>query len=145
MLLQTEQVQIPQPVLIGEVLQPYDLLCGLLLDLLQQLHMFPELGPPNRDTVVQMGHHQALEAPYSCCWMPLPSAHYGHHFFLSSVFTHVPYISPKDRCSSGLSANATHVSLGNQIIVYTNQIIYYKTMFVASISGNYDTLCYNKT
>jgi len=54
--LQAEQgQQLPQPVLIGEMLQPSNLLHGPLLDLIQQLHVFLVLGAPGLDTVLQMG------------------------------------------------------------------------------------------
>ena len=43
-LLQAEKPQLSQPVLIGEVLQPCDHLCGPPLDLLQHLHVLPVLG-----------------------------------------------------------------------------------------------------
>ena len=52
--LQADQAQIPQLVFIGKVLQPFSYLCGLPLDLLQQLHIFPVLGAPGLDTVLQM-------------------------------------------------------------------------------------------
>ena len=45
-LLQAEQSQLPQPVFIGEVLQPSDHPHGSLLDSLQQLHIFLLLGAP---------------------------------------------------------------------------------------------------
>jgi len=43
--LQTEQPQFPQPVFIGEVLQPFDLPHELSLSVLQNLHIFLVLGP----------------------------------------------------------------------------------------------------
>ena len=57
-LLQAEQTQFPQPVFIVEVLQHSDNLCGPPLDPVQQLHIFPVLGDPNLDTVLQMGPHE---------------------------------------------------------------------------------------
>ncbi|KAK4829035.1 hypothetical protein QYF61_001840 [Mycteria americana] len=50
---QAEQPQLSQPVLIAEVLQPSDHLCGPPLDLLQQLHVFPVLRAPELDAVLQ--------------------------------------------------------------------------------------------
>ena len=50
--LQAAQAQLPQPVFIGEVLQPSDRLCGPPLDPLQQLHIFPVLGALDLDTVL---------------------------------------------------------------------------------------------
>jgi len=38
-----------------EVLQPSDHLSGPPLDPLQQLHILPMLGPPDLDTVLQVG------------------------------------------------------------------------------------------
>ena len=57
-LLQTEQAQLPQPVFVGEVLQPPDHLSGPPLDSLQQLPVFLVLGAPDLDTVLQMGPHE---------------------------------------------------------------------------------------
>jgi len=57
-LLHTEQPQFPQPVPVGEVLQPSDHLCGPPLDLLQQLHVLPVLGTPELNTVLQVGSHK---------------------------------------------------------------------------------------
>ena len=56
-LLPDEQAQLPQPVFVGNVLQPSDCLCDPLLDTLQQLHIFPVLGTPDLDAVLQMGPH----------------------------------------------------------------------------------------
>ena len=44
--LQAKQAKLPQPLFIGEVLQPTDHLCGPPLDLLQQLRTLPVLGAP---------------------------------------------------------------------------------------------------
>jgi len=57
-LLQAEQVQLPQPVFVGEVLQPSEHLCGPSLDLLLLLHIFPVLRAPGLDAVLQMGPHE---------------------------------------------------------------------------------------
>jgi len=43
-LLQAEQLQLSQPVLIGELFQPSEQFCGPPMDLLQQLHVLPVLG-----------------------------------------------------------------------------------------------------
>lgn len=51
--LQAEQMQLPQPGLTAEGLQPCDLFCGPTLDLLQWL--FPGLRTLELDTVLQMG------------------------------------------------------------------------------------------
>ena len=48
-LLQAEKPQLSQPVLIGEVPQPSDHLCGPPLDLLQQLDVLLLLGAPEWD------------------------------------------------------------------------------------------------
>jgi len=58
-LLQTEQPQLPQPVLIGEVLQPSDDLRGPPLDLFQHIHVLLVLGAPELDTVFQVGFHKS--------------------------------------------------------------------------------------
>ena len=57
-LLQAKQAKLPQPSLTGVVLQPSDNLCGLPLDLLQQLSTPPVLGAPGVVTVLQMGPHE---------------------------------------------------------------------------------------
>jgi len=46
-----------QPVIIGEVLQPSDCLCGPPLNLLQQLHVLLVLGTPELDRGLQVGSH----------------------------------------------------------------------------------------
>ena len=51
-LLQAEQAQLPQPVFVGEVLQPSDHLCVPPLDPLQQLPVFLVLGAPDLDAVL---------------------------------------------------------------------------------------------
>ena len=56
--LQAAQAQLPQPVFIGEVLQPSDHLCGPPLDPLQQLPVFLVQGAPDLDSVLQMGPHE---------------------------------------------------------------------------------------
>ena len=58
-LLQAEQAQLPQPVFAGEVLQPSEHLCGPPLDPLQQLPVLLVLGPPDLDTVLQMGPNES--------------------------------------------------------------------------------------
>ena len=57
--LQAEQPQLPQPVLIGEVLQPSDYLRCPPLDTLQHIHVLPMLGAPELDAVVQVGSHES--------------------------------------------------------------------------------------
>jgi len=57
-LLQAEQPHLSQPVLIGEVLQPSDHLCGPPLDLLQQLHVLLVLGSPELHAGLQVRSHQ---------------------------------------------------------------------------------------
>ncbi|KAK4822002.1 hypothetical protein QYF61_006616 [Mycteria americana] len=52
-LLCTEQPQLSQPVLIGELLQPSDHLRGPPLDLLQQVHVLLMLGAPELNAVLQ--------------------------------------------------------------------------------------------
>jgi len=72
-LLQAKQAQFPQPLLIGEVLQPSDHLSGPPLDPLQELHVLPVVGAPGPDTVLQMGPHKSRvegENP-----LPLPAGH----------------------------------------------------------------------
>ncbi|XP_032300907.1 transcription factor PU.1 isoform X1 [Coturnix japonica] len=54
---QAEQPQFLQPVFTGEMLQPLDL-HGPPLDPLQKLHIFPVLGTPDLDTVLQLGPHE---------------------------------------------------------------------------------------
>jgi len=58
LLLQAEQAQFPQPTFVKEVLQPSDHLCGLPLDPLLQLYIFPVWEAPDLDTVLQLGPHK---------------------------------------------------------------------------------------
>jgi len=58
-LLQAEQLQLSQPFLIAEVLQPSDHFCGPPLDLLQQVHVFPVLRAPELDAGLQVRSHQS--------------------------------------------------------------------------------------
>jgi len=58
-LLQAEQHQLFQPELTAEVLQPSDHFCGLPLDLLQQVHVFPVLRAPELDAGLQVESHQS--------------------------------------------------------------------------------------
>uniref|UniRef100_A0A669QPG5 ATP synthase subunit alpha n=2 Tax=Phasianidae TaxID=9005 RepID=A0A669QPG5_PHACC len=58
-LLQEKQAQLPQPFLVGEVLQPSDPLSGPPLDPLQEPHILPVMEAPGLDTVLQMGPHKS--------------------------------------------------------------------------------------
>jgi len=58
-LLQSEQPQLPQPVLVGEVLQPSDHLRGPPLDLLQHIHVLLMLGAPELDAGLQVGSQES--------------------------------------------------------------------------------------
>ncbi|KAK4811312.1 LOW QUALITY PROTEIN: hypothetical protein QYF61_024448 [Mycteria americana] len=58
-LLQAEQLQLSQPVLVGEVFQPSDHFRGPPLDPLQQLHVFRVLRAPELDAVLQVRSHQS--------------------------------------------------------------------------------------
>jgi len=58
--LQVDEPQLSQPILIEEVLQHSDHLCGPPLDLLQQLHVFLVLGAPELDAVLQVGSMQSV-------------------------------------------------------------------------------------
>ena len=53
-LLQAKLGQVHQPVLTGEVFQPFDHLHGHPLHLVQQLRILPALGAPGLDTALQM-------------------------------------------------------------------------------------------
>ena len=55
--LQAEQAQLPQPVFLGEVLQPSDHLFGPPLQP-QQLPVFLVLETPDLDAVLQMGPYK---------------------------------------------------------------------------------------
>ena len=57
-LLQAEQPQLPQPVLVGAVLQPSNHLRGVALDLLQHIHVLLMLGAPE-DAGLQVGSHES--------------------------------------------------------------------------------------
>lgn len=50
---QANQPLLPQPYFVGEVLQPFDNLCGRPMDLLQQLYIFLVLGAQDMDSVLQ--------------------------------------------------------------------------------------------
>ena len=71
-LLQTEQALLPQPVFTGEVLQPFDHPCSPL-DRLQKLYIFPLLGAPGLDTVLQVRPHKSKVEGYN--HLPLPAGH----------------------------------------------------------------------
>ena len=58
-LLQAEHPQLPQPVLIGKVLQPSDHLSDPPLDPLQHIHVLLVLGAPELDAVLQVGSHES--------------------------------------------------------------------------------------
>ena len=72
-LLQAEQAQLPQPFLIGEVLQPCDCPRAPPLDLFQELHIPPVLGTTGLDTVPDealRGQSGGGQSPLSLCWPP---------------------------------------------------------------------------
>jgi len=73
-LLQTEQPQLSQPVLVGEVFQPSDHFCGLSLDPFQQVHVFPVLKAPELDAGLQVGSHQ-IRAEEGQNRLPQPAGH----------------------------------------------------------------------
>ena len=58
-LLQVKEPQLSQSVVVREVLQCSDHLCGPPLDLLQQLHVLLVLGAPELATVLQVGSHES--------------------------------------------------------------------------------------
>lgn len=55
---QDKQDRFLQPAFIGEVLQPLDHPCNLSLGPLQELHIFPVLGAPDLNTILQVGAHR---------------------------------------------------------------------------------------
>jgi len=57
-LLQAKQLQLPQPVFLRKVLQPYDQLGGPPLDLLQHLRILLLMGTRSLDAVFQMDPHK---------------------------------------------------------------------------------------
>jgi len=57
-LLQAEQSQLPQPFIMGEMLQSLNHLCGPLLDSLQHVHVCLVLRNPELDTELQAWPHQ---------------------------------------------------------------------------------------
>ncbi|PKU45367.1 hypothetical protein llap_4311 [Limosa lapponica baueri] len=63
-LLQDEKLQLSQPVLLGDMLQPSDHLCGPPLDLFQQVHVLLMLGAPELDAVLQ-GCSRSIVCPAS--------------------------------------------------------------------------------
>lgn len=70
-LLQAEKPHLSQPVLIKEVLQPFDHLCGLPLQALQKVHVLPLLGPPDLNAIFQVGSQENSkwgESPHSTSW-----------------------------------------------------------------------------
>ena len=72
-LLQAEQAQLLQPLFTGEVLQPSDHLCGPPLDPLQQLLIFPVLGTPDLDALLQTGPHEGIVERDNN--LPVPAVH----------------------------------------------------------------------
>lgn len=59
-LLEAKEDQLPQPLLVCQMLQFVDHLCGCLVDLLQFVHVFLVLGSPKVDTILKMWLHQWL-------------------------------------------------------------------------------------
>jgi len=57
-LLQAEQTQLPQPVFVGELLEPLDHLLGPPLTLVQHIRVPPMLGAPELDAGLQVGSHE---------------------------------------------------------------------------------------
>ena len=57
--LQVDEPQLSQPILIEEVLQHSDHLCGPPLDLFQQLNVLFVLGTPELGTILQVGSHES--------------------------------------------------------------------------------------
>ncbi|KAK4817094.1 hypothetical protein QYF61_027925 [Mycteria americana] len=72
-LLQAKQPQVSQPFLMGEVFHPSDYFCSLPLDPLQQVHVFPVLGTPELDAVLQVGSHQSRAEGQNP--LPRPAGH----------------------------------------------------------------------
>jgi len=64
-LLQAERAHLPQPVFIGEVLQPSDHPCGPPLDLLQQVHILLVLGAPSLEEVLQVSPYEGRVGKYA--------------------------------------------------------------------------------
>ena len=89
-----------QPVFVGEVLQPPDH-HGPPLDLLQNLFIFPVLGAPDLDEILQMGPHEGrveMDNPPHL----LPASHpsfaaakdtIGLLGFKNTLLAHVKFIS----------------------------------------------------
>ena len=75
-ILQATEARFTQLFLIGEVLQPSDLLSGPPLDSLQEPHVLPALGAPGLDAVLQMGPHKCRggQSPPSPSRPPLINA-----------------------------------------------------------------------
>ncbi|KAK4818202.1 hypothetical protein QYF61_008586 [Mycteria americana] len=72
-LLQAEQLQLSQPVLIGEVLQPLDHFHGLSLDPLQQHHVLLVLRAPELDALLHVRSHQSRVKGQN--HLPRPAGH----------------------------------------------------------------------
>ena len=71
-LLQPNEIQLPQPVSIGEVLQPFAHLCSPPLDLLTQLHTPPVLGSQAQRQSSRWGLMRAGQRGDSL--LPIPAA-----------------------------------------------------------------------
>lgn len=72
-LLQAEQAQFPQPLFLGELLQPSNHPHGPLLDPLQQLHIFLALEAPDLNVVLQVEPHEGRVERDN--HLPLPDGH----------------------------------------------------------------------
>jgi len=83
-LLQAEEPQIPQPVLIGGMLQPPDHFRGPPLDALQQLHVLVVLGFPELNAVLQVGCHKSRVEEQND--LPLSA---GHPSYMKRKMCHV--------------------------------------------------------
>lgn len=78
-LFKAKKAQLLQPFFIGDKLKPFDHLCGLLLNLLQQFHIFLALGFPGLDTALQVGPYKGrVKGPNT---LPL---HAGHPSFAAT-------------------------------------------------------------
>jgi len=76
-LLQTEQAQLLQPFFIREEFQPYDHHHGPPLDLLQQLHILPVVGPQTRTQYSRWGFTRVEGDNH----FPCPASHHSCSFY----------------------------------------------------------------
>lgn len=111
-LFKAKKAQLLQPFFIGDKLKPFDHLCGLFLNLLQQFHIFLALGFPGLDTTLQVGPYKGrVKGPNT---LPL---HAGHPSFAATRETvGLPHYECTLMAHSRFLSTRTSKSLSTELI-----------------------------